>query len=121
MECGVIADSGYFSVEYPHLSENFMQNIQRKLSSTPHSSLLTPHFSLSPNSIPVRQHKVEGVINSTLLTPHSSLHTPHCSDVCVFEVNVGDFVADRMIEEDFSNTAEIFYGITDIITAGTFL
>ena len=114
MECGVIADSGYFSVEYPHLSENFMQNIQRKLSSTPHSSLLTPHFSLSPNSIPVRQHKVEGVINSSLLTPH-------CSDVCVFEVNVGDFVADRMIEEDFSNTAEIFYGITDIITAGTFL
>ena len=85
MECGVIADSGYFSVAYPHLSGNFYA-----------------------------KHQAEVILNSTL-------PTPHCSDVCVFEVNVGDFVADRMIEEDFSDTAEIFYGITDIITAGTFL
>ena len=105
MECGVIADSGYFSVAYPHLSGNFYAK---------HQAEVILNSTLSPNSIPVRQHKVEGVINSSLLTPH-------CSDVCVFEVDVGDFVADRMIEEDFSNTAEIFYGITDIITAGTLL
>ncbi len=93
MECGVIADSGYFSVAYPHLSGNFYAKHQAEviLNSTlsPNSipvrqhkaegvinfTLLTPHFSLSPNSIPVRQHKVEGVINSTLLTPHFSLLT----------------------------------------------
>ena len=107
MELSLTADT--FPLRIRTCQEIFTQNIKRKLSSTPHSSLHTV-----PNSIAVRQHKVEGVINSSLLTPH-------CSDVCVFEVDVGDFVADRMIEEDFSDTAEIFYGITDIITAGTFL
>ena len=59
MECGVIADSGYFSVAYPHLSGNFYAK---------HQAEVILNSTLSPNSIPVRQHKVEGVINSTLLT-----------------------------------------------------
>ncbi len=87
--------------------EIFTQNIKRKLSSTPHC--------------PQTLFLFVSIKRRVSSTPHSSLHTPHCSDVCVFEVNVGDFVADRMIEEDFSDTAEIFYGITDIITADTFL
>ena len=112
MECGVIADSGYFSVEYPHLSGNFYAKHQAEV--ILNSTLPTPHCP----QILFLFVSIKWRVSST---PHSSLHTPHCSDVCVFEVNVGDFVADRMIEEDFSDTAEIFYGITDIITAGTFL